>query len=32
MNEKIKYKVKFKNLLYKVYINQGRNEVDFLNL
>ena len=32
MNEKIKSKVKSKNQLYKVYIKNGRNGVDFLNL
>ena len=32
MNEEIKSKVKSKNHLYKVYIKNGRNEVDFLNL
>ena len=32
MNEKNKSKVKFKNQLYKVYIKNGRNKVDFLNL
>ena len=36
MNEKIKCKVKSaprsKNQLYKVYINNAKNEVDFLNL
>ena len=32
MNEKIKSKVKSKNQLYKVYIKNDRNKVDFLNL
>ena len=32
MNEEIKSKVKSKNQLYKVYIKNGRNEVDLLNL
>ena len=32
MNEKIKSKVKSKNQLYKVYIKNGRNEVDFFSL
>ena len=32
MNEKTKSKVKSKNELYKVYIKNDRNEVDFLNL
>ena len=30
MNEKIKYKVELKNQLYEVYINNSKNEVDFL--
>ena len=32
MNEKIKSKVKSRNQIYKVYIKNGRNEVDILNL
>ena len=32
MNKEIKSKVKSKNQLYKVYIKNGRNEVDLLNL
>ena len=32
MNERIKFKVKSKNQLYKAYVKNGRNEVDFLNL
>ena len=32
MNEKIKSKVKSKNQLFKVYIENSSNEVDFLNL
>ena len=32
MNQKIKSKVKLKNKLYKVYIKNCTNEVDFLNL
>ena len=32
MNEEIKSKVKFKDQLYKVYMKNDRNEVDFLNL
>ena len=32
MYEKIKFKVKFKNQLYKAHIKSVRNEVDFLNL
>ena len=32
MNEEIKSKVKSKNHLYKVYIKNGRNKVDLLDL
>ena len=32
MNEKTKSKVKSRNQIYKVYIKNGRNEVDILNL
>ena len=32
MNQKINSKVKLKNKLYKVYIKNCTNEVDFLNL
>ena len=32
MDKKIRYKVKFKKRLYKVYINDVRNEVYFLNI
>ena len=31
MNEKIKFKVKSKNQLYKVYIKNDRNKTDFFN-
>ena len=32
MNEKTKFKVKSRNQIYKVYIKNGRNEVNILNL
>ena len=32
MNKKIKSKIKLRNKLYKIYIKNGRNEIDFSNL
>ena len=32
MNEKIKFKVKSKHQFYKMYIKNGRNEVEFLSV
>ena len=32
MNEKTKSKVKSRNQIYQVYVKNGRNEVDILNL